>query len=73
MTHHVVDLWQRHGTHHRSLCGRLVSTHDAATRPTCPVCARLLALMEAEDAETALALEREYQEFRGKLGTGNHE
>lgn len=68
-THYLPVFTQQRARTQRAVCGVYVAPKEHSSEPTCPDCRAYLERQEAEDADTAAALEAEYPEFRGKLVT----
>lgn len=67
---HYLPVFTTRGPGHTQLaiCGTYITVHRHSTEPTCPDCAALIVKKDAEDEETAKALEAEFPEFQGRLG-----
>lgn len=55
------------GRRQRAACGLYVDARAHVVTPTCPTCRHWLETCEADDRETARALEAEFPESKGRL------
>lgn len=70
MTHYIPAFTTRYHGQQRAVCGEYVSQARHSVEPTCQPCAAYLTSQAAEDEETALALEAEFPEWKGRLAAG---
>lgn len=69
MTHYVLAFTVQRRQLFLTACGEFVSMTKHTNEPECPACKAWLEKDAVDGAETAEALEVEFQEFKGKLVT----
>lgn len=71
-THYIPAFTRENGRTREAVCGTFVPLAAHAVEPSCVSCAEWLVAgpsREAEDEATAVALEREFPEYVGRLVT----